>query len=77
MIKQYSLGADCERLLGSVNVKRTHNNRSSEPADSPLYMFSDRGRQNLRRFLAKDCACLMQLHCLGVLSVDEILPLLG
>ena len=76
VIKQFSLGADCERLLGSVNVKHTHNNRSSEPADSPLYVFSDRGRQNLRRFLAKDYACLMQLHCLGVLSVDEILPLL-
>lgn len=76
VIKQYSLGDDCQRLLGSEQVERTHDNSASAAKVSSRYVLSDRGRENLRRFLAKDYACLMQLHCLGVLSVDEMLPLL-
>ena len=76
VIKQYSLGGDCQRLLGSEQVERTHDNSSLASKGSSQYVFSDRGRENLRRFLAKDYACLMRLHCLGVLTVDELLPLL-
>ena len=76
VIKQYSLGDDCQRLLGSEQVERTHDNSSSAAKGSSQYVLSDRGRENLKRFLAKDYACLMELHCLGVLHVDELLPLL-
>ena len=70
IIKQHSLAEDCKSLLGS-NIDIAWEKKHGPSVDLSKKELSVLAKQNLRRFLHKDFACILKLYNLGLMSWSD------
>ena len=70
IIKQHSIAADCNLLLGP-NVNIQHKKRHGDNVPLLKKELSELARRNLRRYLHKDFVCILKLYNLGLITWND------
>ncbi|MCA8882253.1 MAG: hypothetical protein KDA50_00635 [Rhodobacteraceae bacterium] len=74
VLMQENLNADIERVLG-VRIER-RDKQHGDSVDPARKALDPRAQANLRRFLARDFACLNRLYCWGKIDQDTYIKTL-